>query len=255
MAMISFFRQQPTLVGCIADRGGGGWFLQWWWQWEWRRWWQRWGQPLLFPPSEGATNAVNGNDDSKDNNNDLVLWCNNQPHILKCSKLPCSHVVVKLIVALYAECFVVVVTQSCRQSAWSWRCLTAQCMARCMVLLQTCILLRNFGLNHDLGMLRQDASGASTQHVQPFSHARHYSLTCWEVACIVLGHFWIWNDRDKSILHVKCMAFQKKIVWEGALWHNFGRQDDVGRQQSHRVMWPSGQALHAYILYKAIEFS
>ena len=23
MAMISFFRQQPTLVGCIADRGGG----------------------------------------------------------------------------------------------------------------------------------------------------------------------------------------------------------------------------------------
>jgi len=29
-------------------------------------------------------------------------------------------------------------------------------------------------------------SGFSTRHVQPFSDARHYSLTCWEAACIVL---------------------------------------------------------------------
>jgi hypothetical protein len=74
---------------------------------------------LPFPLSKGATNAVNGNDGSKDNNNDLILWCNNQPHKLKCSKLPCSHVIVKLIVALYAECFVTVVRKFCCQSAWS----------------------------------------------------------------------------------------------------------------------------------------
>ncbi len=34
--------------------------------------------------------------------------------------------------------------------------------------------------------LPSTGSGVSTQNIQPFSDARHFSLTCWEAACIVL---------------------------------------------------------------------
>jgi hypothetical protein len=34
--------------------------------------------------------------------------------------------------------------------------------------------------------LLSTSSGFSARHVQPFSDARHYSLTCWEAACMVL---------------------------------------------------------------------
>ena len=34
--------------------------------------------------------------------------------------------------------------------------------------------------------LLSTSSGVSARHVQPFSDARHYSLICWEAACIVL---------------------------------------------------------------------
>ena len=34
--------------------------------------------------------------------------------------------------------------------------------------------------------LLSTGSGFSARHVKPFSDARHYSLTCWEAACIVL---------------------------------------------------------------------
>ena len=34
--------------------------------------------------------------------------------------------------------------------------------------------------------LLSTGSGVSARHVQPFSDARHYSLSCWEAACIVL---------------------------------------------------------------------
>ncbi len=57
--------------------------------------------------------------------------------------------------------------------------------------------------SHSCRCLLSTGSGVSARHIQPFSeNARHYSLTCWEAACIVLKRTWITNEDEIWIGHV-----------------------------------------------------